>query len=368
MPLSDLSEESVLKAIREYDKIGRNKFLAQGQFGPSRGYVLFHEGRSYESKAIAGRAHGFLPGLKTLTSKDLSGGDQTVRRRLNNLGFTVFTPKDTPGWETKPGDSLDNQELMLRFGVSNTAGMRRNAKHRHLVLVSDHTVGLYQDRWEGDVMYYTGMGKRGDQELKAQNRTVLNAPKTGEVLHLFEVFRQGEYIYAGQVELAGKPLQEQQLDVNNKLRKVWMFPLRLKKGGTIPQATPEDLAKIQARLERQAAKLPPDQLKARAKNAKGKPERRMVASEQFVRDSFVVCYVKDEANGFCDLCAQPAPFKRKGKPYLECHHVIPLAKDGEDTIDNAVALCPNCHRKIHSLNHAGDRKRLQLRITQRDAD
>jgi 5-methylcytosine-specific restriction protein A len=29
------------------------------------------------------------------------------------------------------------------------------------------------------------------------------------------------------------------------------------------------------------------------------------------------------------------------------HHRIPLAKGGEDSVDNAVAVCPNCHRKGH---------------------
>lgn len=32
---------------------------------------------------------------------------------------------------------------------------------------------------------------------------------------------------------------------------------------------------------------------------------------------------------------------------MEEHHVIRLADGGSDSIDNAVALCPNCHRKIH---------------------
>ena len=42
-------------------------------------------------------------------------------------------------------------------------------------------------------------------------------------------------------------------------------------------------------------------------------------------------------------------FKRKkdNTPYLEVHHKIRLSDGGEDTIDNVVALCPNCHRKAH---------------------
>jgi 5-methylcytosine-specific restriction protein A len=50
-----------------------------------------------------------------------------------------------------------------------------------------------------------------------------------------------------------------------------------------------------------------------------------------------------------------APFKDKnGEPFLESHHIEWLSKDGEDTIENSIALCPNCHRKMHSLNLKAD--------------
>jgi len=38
------------------------------------------------------------------------------------------------------------------------------------------------------------------------------------------------------------------------------------------------------------------------------------------------------------------------EPYLEVHHIIWLSKGGDDDIDNTVALCPNCHKKMHILN------------------
>lgn len=48
-------------------------------------------------------------------------------------------------------------------------------------------------------------------------------------------------------------------------------------------------------------------------------------------------------------CNSEAPFIRRtnGSPYLEVHHKTPLAEDGEDTVENAIALCPNCHRELH---------------------
>jgi len=32
---------------------------------------------------------------------------------------------------------------------------------------------------------------------------------------------------------------------------------------------------------------------------------------------------------------------------LEVHHKVPLAEGGDDTVENAIALCPNCHRHAH---------------------
>ena len=65
--------------------------------------------------------------------------------------------------------------------------------------------------------------------------------------------------------------------------------------------------------------------------------------------------VKERAEGICQLCNKPAPFyNKKGEPYLECHHIVWIARGGADVVYNAVALCPNCHRKMHSLDEPAD--------------
>lgn len=54
------------------------------------------------------------------------------------------------------------------------------------------------------------------------------------------------------------------------------------------------------------------------------------------------------ANGKCECCNSVAPFiASNNKPYLEVHHVVPLGLGGWNNQDNAVALCPNCHKEIH---------------------
>jgi len=77
----------------------------------------------------------------------------------------------------------------------------------------------------------------------------------------------------------------------------------------------------------------------------------------YKRDPQVKAWVILAAAGVCELCRTPAPFEaRDGTPYLEVHHVVPLASHGPDTLDNAVAICPNCHRELHHGRHAAERR------------
>ena len=69
----------------------------------------------------------------------------------------------------------------------------------------------------------------------------------------------------------------------------------------------------------------------------------------FNRNPYVVAEVLERANGKCEFCNQFAPFNRisDGTPFLEVHHIKSLSDGGKDTIENAIALCPNCHRGAH---------------------
>ncbi|ARU59357.1 hypothetical protein OLMES_5377 [Oleiphilus messinensis] len=79
-----------------------------------------------------------------------------------------------------------------------------------------------------------------------------------------------------------------------------------------------------------------------------KPERASSSGEIFARDVRVVAYVLKEAKGTCEACTKPSPFtKADGMSYLEVHHLRRLADGGTDTVQNAIAVCPNCHRELH---------------------
>lgn len=72
-------------------------------------------------------------------------------------------------------------------------------------------------------------------------------------------------------------------------------------------------------------------------------------------------FVIARADGVCEACGEPAPFKDKnGDPYLESHHVDELGKGGEDHPAKVVALCPECHKRVH-YGQNGDQLNDELR-------
>ena len=93
----------------------------------------------------------------------------------------------------------------------------------------------------------------------------------------------------------------------------------------------------------------PEARRKRLENARVIPKKIEFVSISFIRNPDVVAEVLSRANGHCEYCQNPAPFVRRAdkSPYLEVHHIKMLSEGGEDTVANAVALCPNCHRKVH---------------------
>jgi len=77
---------------------------------------------------------------------------------------------------------------------------------------------------------------------------------------------------------------------------------------------------------------------------------------KFKESKYLIALVK----GICELCGNPAPFiNTDGIPFLEIHHIKWLSEGGTPTIDNTVALCPNCHRRVHMLNSPYDIEKLK---------
>lgn len=72
------------------------------------------------------------------------------------------------------------------------------------------------------------------------------------------------------------------------------------------------------------------------------------STSPYTRSQSVSNYVKARANGSCEGCGDAAPFMSKtGEPYLHAHHIYELTDGGADTPDTVIALCPNCHYRVH---------------------
>jgi hypothetical protein len=89
-------------------------------------------------------------------------------------------------------------------------------------------------------------------------------------------------------------------------------------------------------------------------------------TQEYSRSQKVKQYVKVRADGYCEGCGDPAPFISKtGEPYFHAHHVHELSSGGSDTPDTVIALCPNCHYRVH---HGKDGEQYNRRLERILAD
>lgn len=94
------------------------------------------------------------------------------------------------------------------------------------------------------------------------------------------------------------------------------------------------------------------------------PAKSIASATVFSRDAAVREWVLKRSGGSCEACETPAPFlDSNGFPYLEVHHMKHLSLGGSDTVWNTIALCPNCHRRLHFAKDAnGYRDELYRRL------
>ena len=78
----------VLRALKEYDRLGPQRFFAEHGFAPTTTYDLVEGDRRYPPKAILGTAYEFATDQR-LASGDFEGGRTGAVKVLESLGFTV---------------------------------------------------------------------------------------------------------------------------------------------------------------------------------------------------------------------------------------------------------------------------------------
>jgi hypothetical protein len=163
MSLKDITSASVKDAINEFDRLARAAFLKKYGFGRAREFYLAYEGRFYDSKAIAGAAHGFARS-KPLEPNEFSGGEAAAAGRLRALGFIVLkiAPKD------RKVDGSSEDALVLVENEVTVGGRYDNWKD--VTGERYHFPNQYRNRiFEGRTfVYYRGTrrvsGQRGTPE------------------------------------------------------------------------------------------------------------------------------------------------------------------------------------------------------------
>ena len=83
-----VTRADVERAIREYDRLGPERFFSQHGFAPTTTYDLVWEQGLYPPKAILGTAYEFATGQR-LASGDFEGGKAGAVKVLGKLGFTT---------------------------------------------------------------------------------------------------------------------------------------------------------------------------------------------------------------------------------------------------------------------------------------
>jgi len=265
------------------------------------------------------------------------------------------------------GLEISNEELTKIFDVGIMGGMRKSRKNNRLVLISDPFKGFYTNRWDWNIFFYTGKGKKGDQKLELENKDLANSTNTGLQIYLFEVFKPTKYYYHGLVKYKGNLITEKQKDKEDNLRTVLIFPLEKMTHNYVIELeylkSKENI--LDSNIKIKSSNEIIDLLQKYKSKLSGK---RIVSSIYFERNTIIKEYVKRRAKGKCELCNENAPFRdSKGIPYLEVYHIVWLSRNSEDSIENTVALCPNCHRKVHLLDNSEDIEKLKA-ITQTPLD
>lgn len=198
----------------------------------------------------------------------------------------------------------------------------------------------YEDRFlDDDAFIYTGEGTEGDMTMDDGNAAIRDHQKKGESLHLFEdtdmpwiVTYLGEYEYV-------KHQIDTLPDENGNDRDAIRFTLE-PVGGTeveVDGGPPGSLSLDE--LYRKAKESAPS----------GEPVTTTSGTRRsYKRSEYVREYALRVADGACQGCEEDAPFiSKSGEPFLEVHHMTRISDGGPDDPENVIALCPNCHRRVH---------------------
>lgn len=199
--------------------------------------------------------------------------------------------------------------------------------------------GKYKNEWieKGKILKHSmyNYGKHNQRVDSAYNSSIINSDRYPVYIFIKEGSRYRFY---------GDFYCDSYFEENNCL----YFKLIKRSGVDQVLKMSQFLAIEQVKINN-SKKLSKQKRVSNINDANKKPEVQFVKTKVYKRNPDVVIEVLNRANGICERCNKKAPFIRASDntPYLEVHHIVTLANNGDDTVENAIAICPNCHRELH---------------------
>ncbi|MDQ7809931.1 YDG/SRA domain-containing protein [Amycolatopsis sp. A133] len=351
MSLADVDQEHVLKAIAEFDDLGREAFLGKYGFGQSRRYVVLYEGKQYDSKALLGASHGYATG-RALTAAEFSGGLQTVVARLTALGFdfrdlNIMSAAgaaqgigEIPGYPE--GAVFASRAEVAASGVHRAlqAGIVGTGKTGAESIVSSG--GYEDDDDHGHELLYTGHGGRDSRGRQVEDQT-FEAPGNAALRTSWLTGAPVRVVRGADRKSPHAPDSGYRYD---GLFRVDDAAMVSGQGGH--QICRFRMVKMSVGVDvtfaRQDVLLPGEQHHAVAPLGNAQPERKQVVTQRTVRSTDVVEYVKKMYDHTCQICGTRLVVG-DGAGYSEGAHIKALGglHHGPDLAPNVLCLCPNCH-------------------------
>ncbi|MCO5968922.1 HNH endonuclease signature motif containing protein [Actinoallomurus soli] len=398
MALTDITREAVLAAIAEFDRLGRDAFLEKYGFDSSRRYWLLHDGARYDSKAIAGAAHGHLPGRSPLAAKEFSGGRDHAVTVLRRLGFEVTSAPngDSSSFQTadeiasaigdlRPasasGKPMLKQAVVLLWAIGRArAGQDRLLGWADTVAALSPLLQAY--RRDGESRHgrpdypIAALFNAGLWDLPGRT-DVPRAHGTAAWAWFAEQEPEGglpEFVYA--LARRSGPARVRMIDAiaarffddfdeSGLLTAVGLYD----EGVAADEAPPRGSSDQETARGRSPEAARSDyarlcELVARRETRTHGQRRTRIAGDP-IRIGVARRAVLLRSEGRCENpgCAKPAPDRNdRGEPLLEVDHVEQLADGGRDHPVQMIALCPDCHRV---KTHGQSRHQLIPVLTQR---
>ncbi|WP_233238827.1 HNH endonuclease [Bordetella sp. LUAb4] len=251
------------------------------------------------------------------------------------------------------------------FGGSAQSGISPSAKSPAIFLFTgDSGKGFgYRDHREDDGTYlYTGEGQEGPMRFTKGNLAIREHSNAGRALHLFKSQGKGKgQRYLGEFVCQGYEMKTLP-DRNKHDREAIIFRLV-----PVELLAQQELASVSVGV----AVIPLEEARARAvasARMDGAIDVKQQSRNVYERNESVRAYVLMRANGICELCECPAPFRRMDtSPYLEPHHTTRMSDGGPDHPRHVAALCPACHREVH-YGEQGQEKNFALRAKLADKE